>query len=84
MAAEPTPLAAPITLAPPARSGSDVVISFLTETSQRYQIERKDSLATGPWTHVAENIPGTGATVQVTDPGAASLPMRFYRAQTLP
>lgn len=33
---------------------------------------------------VAENIPGIGAKVQVTDPGAAGLPKRFYRAATLP
>src|SRR2546421_12784686 len=36
------------------------------------------------WMMVADNLPGTGATLQVTDLGGARQPQRFYRARVLP
>jgi len=67
-----------------ARSGNDVRISFVAELGSSYRIERKDDLAAGDWTTVADSLVGTGGVVQVTDPGAASQPKRFYRGFTLP
>ena len=33
---------------------------------------------------LTDQIPGTGITLTITDPSAASLPLRFYRAVVLP
>ena len=61
-----------------------MVVSFSSELGQRYRIERKDALAPGAWTTVADNIAGTEGIVPVTDLGAAIQPKRFYRGQVLP
>jgi hypothetical protein len=74
----------PITLLDPMNRGSDIVVSFLAEVGQKYRVERKDALIAGPWATVTDNIIGTGGVVQVIDPGAAELPQRFYRGQTIP
>lgn len=74
----------PITLAEPAKSGSNMVTRFLTETGQKYRIERKNVFGPGQWTTVADNIAGTGTMLEVIDPGAVGLPQRFYRAVSLP
>ena len=74
----------PLILTGPVKSGNNMVVRFSSEIGQNYRIERKDVLAPGPWTTVADNIPGTGAVVPVTDLGAASQAKRFYRGQVLP
>jgi hypothetical protein len=68
----------------PVKSGNDLVVRFSSDLGQRYRIERKDTLAPGAWTTVADNLSGTGGIIPVTDLGAASQPQRFYRGQVLP
>lgn len=71
---------------PLARIGADVLYAFPGESGKHYRVERRDDLASGTWETVpgADNLAGSGGPLLVTDPGAASLPRRFYRAVTLP
>jgi hypothetical protein len=60
-------------------SGNDMIVSFPTSAGKLYRVERSDTLQSGSWTTVQDNIAGTGGTVQVTDTGGAAQPRRFYR-----
>jgi lysophospholipase L1-like esterase len=60
-------------------SGNNMVISFPTVGGKIYRVERSDTLQSGSWTTVQNNITGTGSTMQVTDTGGAVQPKRFYR-----
>jgi hypothetical protein len=63
-------------------AGTDVRLSFATQTNQTYRVERTESLAAPIlWEPVpgAEAIAGTGVIVQVFDAGVANQPQRFYR-----
>jgi alpha-L-fucosidase len=60
-------------------SGSDMVVSFPTVSGKTYRVERSDTLQSGSWSVVQENIAGTGSTMQVTDSGGAAQTKRFYR-----
>ena len=66
------------------RNGNDIAISFSTEVGQTYRVERTDGLAPANWTTVADNVPGTGSTIQVIDLGGAGHLQRFYRGRVLP
>ena len=66
------------------RVGTSMVLSFLTEVGHHYRVERTDVLVPAAWTTVADNLLGTGTTVQVTDSDGATHPTRFYRGQLLP
>ncbi len=65
-------------------SGSDVIIRFTTVPDRMYRVERAVDLSMAPWTTVADQIAGTGAIVQVEDPGGAGHASRFYRIVVLP
>jgi hypothetical protein len=66
------------------QSGGDVTVSFRSAVGQTYGVERAFAL-TGPWTPIADNLAGTGATVGVVDAGAATLyPAAFYRVNYTP
>ncbi|MEO7934381.1 MAG: autotransporter-associated beta strand repeat-containing protein [Chthoniobacterales bacterium] len=62
-----------------APSGNDMVISFPTVSGKVYRVERSDTLQSGSWTTVQDNLAGTGGVVQVTDAGGAMQGKRFYR-----
>ncbi|MBI3714493.1 MAG: hypothetical protein HY255_00680 [Betaproteobacteria bacterium] len=66
------------------RSGSDILLNFLSEVGQNYRVERTDSLPPTNWATVADNLPGNGAILQVIDAGGAAQPKQFYRGKTLP
>jgi hypothetical protein len=66
------------------KSGNDFIVSFPTVLDKLYRVERTDDLATASWTTVIDNIPGTGGSVAISDPGAAAQPKRFYRVKLLP
>jgi hypothetical protein len=57
-------------------------LTFTTVTGRVYGVERNDTLAAVPqiWTLITNNIPGTGAAVEVVDPDAVNLSQRNYRA----
>ena len=61
------------------KSGNDMVIGFPTVLGKTYRVERSANLLGGSWTTVQDNIPGTGASVQVTDAGGTAQTKRFYR-----
>jgi hypothetical protein len=65
-------------------SGADLVIGFPSVSGMKYRVERADDLVLQNWTTLADNIPGTGGTLQITDPGAAAAAKRFYRVRLLP
>ena len=50
-----------------------------TVDGKTYRLERSDTLLEGSWTAVQDNIPGTGAEIQVTDTNGATHSKRFYR-----
>ena len=64
--------------------GSDVVVHFNSIIGRTYRVERSDQLASGQWTPVADNLPGIGEVLQVSDFGAAAGSPRFYRVRLLP
>jgi len=66
------------------RSGSDIAIIFTTEFGWNYRLERTHVLSSDSWTSVADNVTGTGGTVQVLDSGPAIQPQYFYRVVMLP
>ena len=72
-------------LAAPTNSGADKLISLSGLTGITYRIDYADDLsAANPWHTLADQIPGTGSAIPITDPGAAALLQRFYRAVVLP
>lgn len=66
------------------RSGSDLIVGLQALTGFTYRIEFTDTLAPPSCRPLADQIPGTGGTLNITDPGASSLAQRFYRAVILP
>jgi len=65
-------------------AGTDFQVQFTTASNQLYLVEMTDSLDNPSWTTLTNNVPGTGGTVTVTDPDAASQTNRFYRVRQLP
>jgi len=57
---------------------------FSSMAGQLYRVERSSTLLPGSWTTLADLVPGTGASVAVTDPLARSFPQAFYRVILLP
>ena len=68
------------------RTGNDFQISFPSVAGRSYVVERTFNLAASPWpTVVQDNVPGTGATVTITDANAIVLsPGVFYRVRVKP
>lgn len=65
-------------------AGADLQLQFTTASNQLYRVEMTASLTSPSWTLLTNNVPGTGGTVQVTDPAADSHPSRYYRVKQLP
>jgi beta-galactosidase len=65
-------------------SGGDVFVSFPSVAGKSYRLERSDTLQSGSWTTVQDNIAGTGGTIAITDTGAAAQSKRFYRVVLVP
>lgn len=62
------------------RAQTDVVISLATASNRLYRIDCITNVTSTNWVTLSNNIPGTGGTVTITDPGAVtSKPKRFYR-----
>jgi fibronectin type 3 domain-containing protein len=62
----------------------DVTIQFPTVAGRNYRVEKSATLSEVAWETLQDNIPGTGATIAITDPGARALPSNFYRIVVLP
>jgi hypothetical protein len=59
--------------------GADEQISLSTGSNRLYRVDYTSDMVTAVWTTLTNNVAGTGGTVTITDPGAASQPQRFYR-----
>ena len=62
-------------------SGANYLVSFTSVTGKVYDVESSIDLVTGTWSVVTNNLAGNNGTIQITDPGAAVVPQRFYRAR---
>ncbi len=58
-------------------AGTNVVISFNPLAGRTYRIESSASLF--DWSVLKNNIPGTGAVVEIGDLAASAAERRFYR-----
>jgi hypothetical protein len=66
------------------RNGVDFVVSFNSVSGKQYRVEKCASLTNPQWTPVADNVPGTGGTIAITDSGAvANGTAQFYRVVLL-
>src|SRR5947208_5728203 len=63
--------------------GADLHIYLGGAAGALYQLERSDDLGVNVWITVADNIQGTDATVECTDPSAAARPQSYYRIKRL-
>jgi subtilisin family serine protease len=62
----------------------DFAISFGTVAGRVYQVESSHSLEASSWQALGLPMPGTGGTVEVTDPAAVeSYAQRFYRLRVV-
>jgi hypothetical protein len=73
-----------LTLGAPTLSGTDHTLSLPTLSGRTYRVEYTDTLAPISWRLLVDQIPGSGSSIVLTDPGAAALAQRFYRAVVLP
>lgn len=64
-----------------ARTVTNVEIAWPTVFGKRYQLQWRDSLSTGTWSVLQDNIAGTGGVWIATD---STTVQRFYRPVTLP
>ena len=62
------------------RVGSDIHLTFRSVAGKIYRVEMKSDLTLPYWVVLADQILSSGTSVQITDPGAAGVPKRFYRA----
>jgi hypothetical protein len=65
-------------------TGDTFVISFPSQVGQTYRVERSASLSPASWSPVADNVPGTGAAIQIPDRDVSLQAQRFYRVVILP
>jgi len=66
-------------------SGNDIVVKLPSFTSHTFQLQRRDSLATGSWTNLGATQAGTGGILTFTDTGSmTNAPARFYRIRLVP
>lgn len=66
------------------RATGDVQIGFSSVIGKTYRLEYRGDLLTGSWSTLSDQIFGTGAIIQITDPGAVGFTKRFYRAVVEP
>jgi len=64
-------------------SGDMFVLSFPSQVGQTYRVERSASLSPPAWSPVADNVPGTDAPIQISEPDVSHQEQRFYRVVLL-
>ena len=65
-------------------SNSDAAITFQSASGIVYRVEEREDVAGGEWSILADQVLGTGDTLQITDPGVLVLPRQFYRLSVEP
>ncbi len=82
---DPRNAASILRLGPPATVGSDKTLSLPSVLGITYRIDYADDLlSANHWRTLTDQIPGTGSAITITDPGAAALTQRYYRAVVVP
>ena len=81
---DPNNAASALRLASPTNTPAGAIISFQSASGPTYRVDSRDTFTTNGWTMLIDQIPGTGGAIQVTDPAAIGLPMRFYRVEAFP
>lgn len=82
---DPRNSASRITLTAVNVAGADFAVDLSTVAGRVYRIEKRLSFGTAtPWLPFVDQIPGTGATIRITDPGAEANTSSFYRGIALP
>ena len=67
------------------RGGPDIQLNFTSVPLALYRILWTSNLTLSAWNTLSNNVPGSGGTLQITDPGIiTNQPQRFYRVQTPP
>lgn len=77
-------LIAPLVIAGAQLQGGNIMIQFNSINGRSYRMQRSTNLVTGSWTTVADQIPGNGGLVTISDSVAASPSSQFYRLVLLP
>ena len=65
------------------RNVSTNAVSLNSVAGTVYRVQYRDNLLAGDWSILADQIIGSGTNLFLPDPGATSVPQRFYRAQVL-
>jgi hypothetical protein len=66
-------------------SNGNFHVCFTSAVGRFYDVEHNLNLtATNGWSAFTNNVPGTGAPVEVVDPGVGALPGCFYRIRLVP
>jgi hypothetical protein len=81
---DPNDSASTLRIGSVAPNGADLTVTFPTVSGFTYRVEYKNDLAMAGWTLLADQILGTGAPIQLTDPDAAGFVHRYYRMEVLP
>jgi hypothetical protein len=64
-------------------TGDTFVTTFPSQIGQTYQLERATSLSPASWSSVTNNVPGTGAAIQLTNMGVSLQTQSFFRVVIL-
>jgi len=78
--AQPTLIPVPLTVW---SSANNLLMSWPAPAGQSYQVQFKDDLSAGTWTPLGARLPGTGASITLTNDLTLSA-QRFYRLEILP
>ena len=66
-------------------SGNDLLVKFPSFSGHTFQLQRRDSLATGSWADLGAAQEGTDAVLTFNDAGSlTNAPARFYRIRVVP
>jgi len=64
--------------------GSNMVITMTAIPADTYQLQYSNTISLPTWINVGSPTNGVTGTLQLTDPGGASVPSRFYQVEITP
>jgi hypothetical protein len=62
-------------------TGADTRVNFSSALDKNYNVESARTLQPPDWTSVTQNVAGTGSTILIVDPGAATNSASYYRVR---
>lgn len=65
------------------QSGNDICVAFPSVAGRTYRLENKTALSDPNWIQVGTDQMGTNGSLQICDPNAAALALRFYRVELI-